>query len=299
MVLVTKLSTIYYSGDSSKPRTAEPGFDIRIDLFHGLFGFCPTTVIAATDCGLVTTWTCSNAREPFCSYALLTLSNDVGPYTYIACGRTAVTDQYLAFTTSKEEPSSSAPRPTSSIAPSTSTDPQRAVSDTAAPSTATRDPQKRPTSTAASDTNAPPAPDPTSPSNNSNSNSSSSDSSSEGGSHNNTPAIIGGVFGCLVLVCACAILLFWMCSRSRTAAAAAAAATGVEQKNAPSEGVDVPPPAYKGAAEAGGREMPAELSGRGPSAYGQWGAYAGYPPMTPVEWPASTGGWNRLSRGRR
>ncbi|AEO59311.1 hypothetical protein MYCTH_2307514 [Thermothelomyces thermophilus ATCC 42464] len=51
-VLVTKLSTIYYSGDSSKPRTAEPGFDIRIDLLHGLFGFCPTTVIAATDCGL-------------------------------------------------------------------------------------------------------------------------------------------------------------------------------------------------------------------------------------------------------
>ncbi|KAL2186964.1 hypothetical protein L209DRAFT_752781 [Thermothelomyces heterothallicus CBS 203.75] len=51
-VLVTKLSTIYYSGDSSKARTAEPGFDIRIDLLHGLFGFCPTTVIAATDCGL-------------------------------------------------------------------------------------------------------------------------------------------------------------------------------------------------------------------------------------------------------
>lgn len=51
-VIVTKFSTIYYKGDSSKPRTAEPGYNIQVDLSHGFFGFCPTTVTDATDCGL-------------------------------------------------------------------------------------------------------------------------------------------------------------------------------------------------------------------------------------------------------
>jgi len=49
------------------------------------------------------------------------------------------------------------------------------------------------------------------------------------------------------------------------------------------------PPEYKSALEAGGREVPAELSGRNPSAYqGSWdnvAGHAGYPPITPVELP--------------
>lgn len=50
--LVTRLSTIFAGGDATQIRTAGPGFDIRVDLSNDLFGFCPTTVIAATDCGL-------------------------------------------------------------------------------------------------------------------------------------------------------------------------------------------------------------------------------------------------------
>jgi hypothetical protein len=49
----TPVSTCgYASGDASRPRTAEPGFDCRVDTQHGLWGFCPTTVVNAVDCGL-------------------------------------------------------------------------------------------------------------------------------------------------------------------------------------------------------------------------------------------------------
>jgi hypothetical protein len=51
-VLVTRLSTIFSTGDSSKTRTANSGFDCRVDVLNGLWGFCPTTVISPTDCGL-------------------------------------------------------------------------------------------------------------------------------------------------------------------------------------------------------------------------------------------------------
>ncbi|KAL2162469.1 hypothetical protein VTH06DRAFT_7382 [Thermothelomyces fergusii] len=231
----------------------------------------------------------SNAREPFCSWALLTLPNDVGPYTYIACGRTAVTDQYLAYTTSTEEPptTTSAPQSTSAIPSSTRADSQRTTTETTAPPpTATRGLHTRPT-----DTGALPSSDPASPNNNNNSNDdhdNNSNNSGGGGGSNNTAAIIGGVFGCLALVCACAVLVFWMRLRNKTAAG-----TGVRAEDAPAEGTDAPPPAYKGAAEAAGREVPAELPGRTPA--------------EPVELPAWTGGgggggdggWNRLSRGLR
>jgi hypothetical protein len=51
-VIVTRYSTIFASGDGSKPRTANSGYECRVDLLNDLWGFCPTTVIAATDCGL-------------------------------------------------------------------------------------------------------------------------------------------------------------------------------------------------------------------------------------------------------
>jgi hypothetical protein len=51
-VFVTQFSTIFVTGDASNVRTANPGFDCRVDLLHDLWGFCPNTVIAATDCGL-------------------------------------------------------------------------------------------------------------------------------------------------------------------------------------------------------------------------------------------------------
>lgn len=42
----------YGNGRVDVPRTADPGFDCRVDVQKRLWGFCPTTVIAASDCGL-------------------------------------------------------------------------------------------------------------------------------------------------------------------------------------------------------------------------------------------------------
>jgi hypothetical protein len=66
----SQLSTCgYYNGDPTKPRTAGPGDDCRFDTLHALWGFCPTTVIAATDCGLagncVDSYDCSNGCGMF------------------------------------------------------------------------------------------------------------------------------------------------------------------------------------------------------------------------------------------
>jgi hypothetical protein len=42
----------YYNGDLKSSRTADVGFGCRVDTSNGLWGFCPTTVLTATDCGL-------------------------------------------------------------------------------------------------------------------------------------------------------------------------------------------------------------------------------------------------------
>lgn len=50
--MITRMATVYYNGVSSAERTAEPGYDITVDVQNSLWGFCPTTVDTATDCGL-------------------------------------------------------------------------------------------------------------------------------------------------------------------------------------------------------------------------------------------------------
>lgn len=51
--VTTQMSTCgYYDGDPSKVRTADPGYNCRVDISRGLWGFCPTTVISANDCGM-------------------------------------------------------------------------------------------------------------------------------------------------------------------------------------------------------------------------------------------------------
>lgn len=50
--IVTDMTTCgYLNGDPKKIRTANSGFNCRVDTLRGIWGFCPTTVIAATDCG--------------------------------------------------------------------------------------------------------------------------------------------------------------------------------------------------------------------------------------------------------
>lgn len=51
--ITTQLSTCgFYNGDPTRSRTADAGFNCRFDTLNGLWGFCPATVILATDCGL-------------------------------------------------------------------------------------------------------------------------------------------------------------------------------------------------------------------------------------------------------
>lgn len=42
----------YADGKIQEPRTAAFGYGCRVDTANGLWGFCPTTVISARDCGL-------------------------------------------------------------------------------------------------------------------------------------------------------------------------------------------------------------------------------------------------------
>jgi hypothetical protein len=68
--VTSELSTCgYYDGDPTKPRTANSGFDCRVDTLHGLWGFCPTTVIVATDCGLAGNCVDSHACSTGCGIA--------------------------------------------------------------------------------------------------------------------------------------------------------------------------------------------------------------------------------------
>ncbi|KAF5564435.1 hypothetical protein FNAPI_2143 [Fusarium napiforme] len=191
----TELSTCgYLDGDPKKKRTADSGFNCRVDTRNGLWGFCPTTVLTASDCGLagscvdrhdcsdgcgmtgskgLTTFTCG--RKSFCSMALLTFGVDQ-TYSYIACGTKATTDHYyitptIGITTTSEssELSTSGTSRTTSV---TSSDTVSSTTDiTQSVSTE----------------------------------SISSSSEEEDPSRNSSPnlgAIIGGVIGGLVVICA-------------------------------------------------------------------------------------------------
>jgi hypothetical protein len=63
----------YLSGDPALSWVAGQGFNCRINTAHGVWGFCPTSVIAASDCGL----------GGFCF--------DAGPCS-VGCGRASLKD---------------------------------------------------------------------------------------------------------------------------------------------------------------------------------------------------------------
>lgn len=63
--ITTEMSTCgYENGNPTLIRTANSGYDCRVDTARALWGFCPTTVISASDCGLagycVDTGSCSD-----------------------------------------------------------------------------------------------------------------------------------------------------------------------------------------------------------------------------------------------
>ncbi|KAK0642995.1 hypothetical protein B0T16DRAFT_415061 [Cercophora newfieldiana] len=205
---VTRFSTIFFSGDPSQIRTAEIGFDARVDVDRSLWGFCPTSVFVASDCGLagncidrhacprgcgkgggLTTFTCTGSSGEFCTTAELYLSGGIGPFSYIGCGGGPTTDRYSAFTTTPTSATTTA-TPSSRTPTSSSTPPLTTAqaSESRANSTAL----SVPTSAAGAE------------------------SASAGTTPNNTAAIIGGVIGCVALLCGSGIVITWLLRRQRS-----------------------------------------------------------------------------------
>ncbi|SPQ24228.1 a0dff3bf-ce28-4154-a574-b1657f33762b [Thermothielavioides terrestris] len=215
------LSTVYKDGDASRPRTAESGYDIRVDVANSAWGFCGSnnpnqcdmagtcvdSFSCSRGCGFgntyLDTWTCSDSSNRYCSTALLTLSSDTTrAVTYLACAdKPGRTEEFMAFTTTT---------PASSSSSSSTTPPQ--ASQTMITST-----QSVPTTTSVADTGSPNAPSPSSsadPANNS--------SSSSSNNNNNTGMIVGASVGCVALVCVSVVIVF-LIRRNRTASGAAPA----------------------------------------------------------------------------
>ncbi|EWG39715.1 hypothetical protein FVEG_02444 [Fusarium verticillioides 7600] len=205
----TELSTCgYLDGDPKKKRTADSGFNCRVDTRNSLWGFCPTTVLTASDCGLagscvdrhdcsdgcgmigskgLTTFTCD--RKSFCSMALLTFGVDQ-TYSYIACGTKATTDHYyitptIGITTTSESSESSTSE-TSRISLVISSDTSSSTTDI------TKSASTEGTS------------------------SSSEEGDSSGSPSPNVGAIIGGVIGGLVVICGTIITAIFLLRRNRS-----------------------------------------------------------------------------------
>jgi hypothetical protein len=65
--IVTEMLTCgFYNGDPALSRTADPDFNCRVDAANKLWGFCPTTVIAASDCGFARRCVDSHACKTGC-----------------------------------------------------------------------------------------------------------------------------------------------------------------------------------------------------------------------------------------
>ncbi|KZL82846.1 hypothetical protein CI238_05374, partial [Colletotrichum incanum] len=217
----------YYNGDPAKSRTADPGYGCREDIAHGLWGFCPTTVLAATDCGLagncidshdckfgcgktgikgLTTFTCS--EEKFCSTVILA-GNFEGAFSYIACGAKATVETLLKEPTIVAVPSVTiTPEPSTSSEASSSEPTSETVASTSSivPSSI---PNPTSAASSASTQSAPPASEATSPASETNGD----DSPNEGPS--NTGAIVGGVVGGVAMICITVVAAVYLLRRNK------------------------------------------------------------------------------------
>ncbi|KAJ9157215.1 hypothetical protein NKR23_g363 [Pleurostoma richardsiae] len=285
------MSTVFLTGDVSQPRTADEGFDCRVDLLNGLWGFCPNSVIAATDCGLagscfdssscsdgcgftnsrdLTTFTCVESQ--FCSTALLTLENDQS-YTYIACGGGPNTDHYNARPTLILAPMTTLSSIPAVTAAASSSQEPTVVSSTASSSTSSdvSSSTLAATETQQSSLSSSSVPSGTSSSLPSTSTileaAAASSMEPKGGGTNNTGAIVGGVVGCLALLCGFGIALVYLLRRGK-----ARRSRSPKPDSSPKLAQDE----FKEPSHANGgwapRELPAQVH------------YV--PPMHPVELPA-------------
>ncbi|KAK6842867.1 hypothetical protein PG987_003727 [Apiospora arundinis] len=198
----------YYNGDPNRQRTAEAGFDCRVDVSRGLWGFCTTTVISAGDCNFagacfdrdaclegcgkvgysnMPTMTCTSSG--FCSTALLDSGRDQ-TYSYIACGSVPTTITLLAAPTAPLT-TSTQPQTSKSKVPSPSPSPSQGASSSGISISAT---------SATSDGS--PATAPVQDSSALHPQATTTESrAADNATPNNTGAIIGGVIGGLALIC--------------------------------------------------------------------------------------------------
>ncbi|EFQ28359.1 hypothetical protein CGRA01v4_12012 [Colletotrichum graminicola] len=221
----------YYDGDPTKSRTADPGYGCREDIDHGLWGFCPTTVLAATDCGLagncvdshscrfgcgktgikgLTTFTC--AEEQFCSTVILAGSFE-GGFSYIACGGKATVETLFKEPTVAAVPSITVtPEPSSSSRALPSEPTSEAVASTSSPAPSIiPNPVSEPSSTPTRSLtqSAPPAAGATSPASEAVGNEPSDDAPS------NTGAIVGGVVGGVAMICITVVAAVYLLRRNK------------------------------------------------------------------------------------
>ncbi|KAK6948737.1 hypothetical protein Daesc_010508 [Daldinia eschscholtzii] len=190
----------YQDGDPSKSRTAEPDYDCRIDTANGLWGFCPTTVAIASDCGLAGACDrdvlhiddcsyCSSETDSdkgFCSTAIIDAGEDQ-TFLYIACGAEATQIIYLPTPTIPITTTQLITEPSSTGA-TTEEDTIAESSSYSTDTTSNSDPEattttsERPTTTTTT----------------------------------NTGAIVGGVLGGLALMCGTVVAVVYILRRSRT-----------------------------------------------------------------------------------
>ncbi|KAL1850971.1 hypothetical protein VTK73DRAFT_9589 [Phialemonium thermophilum] len=226
----------YQDGDPERPRTAEPGFDCRVDTQNGLWGFCPTTVIAAADCGFAGSCldehecsdgcgrfgygnfqmvTCSDGA-PLCSTAVLTV--DKGQtYSYIACGHDASVVHYQISPTAgggRGETATATSDTGPPVAASTSTDEASTSSPPTAPSSSV--PSVSATAPVASV---------------------SLTISTSPKSRPPVGAIVGGVLGGLAILCATALLGLYLLRKGRAGQPSAAAEPAGEDRLGPTSQV--------------------------------------------------------------
>jgi hypothetical protein len=68
----SELTCGFYNGDPNSVRTADSGFLCRTDTKNGLWGFCPQTVVAVSDCGLAGNCVDSHSCSDGCGIGLKT-----------------------------------------------------------------------------------------------------------------------------------------------------------------------------------------------------------------------------------
>ncbi|KAK3401523.1 hypothetical protein B0T20DRAFT_346579 [Sordaria brevicollis] len=189
------MSTIFLGGDSAKPKTASSGYAAQIDIINDIWGFCPTSA-PVQKCGLPGSCVDSHACSKGCGF---TDDSSLPTITWYSSSTAALT--------------SSTRGPTPSSAPTT----KPAVSTTSPPNTSS---VSEPTASASSsatgsngDINS--NNDIDINSGNTNNTNSSNSNTFNINNPNTIGAIIGGVVGCLALICIAVVLVIWLRRRYR------------------------------------------------------------------------------------